>query len=170
MAVFVLRLDHRSRDKRLTTHCALIARAFGSRGMYYTGERDESVEKSVAGVARNWGGSFFIRHVPSWKSVFRNFDGKKAHLTMYGMPFAKKIGAIRKARGKLLVVVGGSKVPAGIYGACDWNVGVTDQPHSEAGALAVFLNALKLRGNFGKARLHIIPQERGKKIEERGKV
>jgi len=86
------------------------------------------------------------------------------------MPFAKKIGAIRKARGKLLVVVGGSKVPAGIYGACDWNVGVTDQPHSEAGALAVFLNALKLRGNFGKARLHIIPQERGKKIEERGKV
>ncbi|VVB67273.1 tRNA (cytidine(56)-2'-O)-methyltransferase [Candidatus Norongarragalina meridionalis] len=170
MDVFVLRLDHRSRDKRLTTHCALVARAFGCKGVYYTGERDESVEKSVEGVVKNWGGSFFIKHAASWKRVFGGFDGKKAHLTMYGIPFGKKIGAVKKTRGKLLVVVGGSKVPGAVYAACDWNLGVTNQPHSEAGALAVFLNGLELRPRFEKPRLRIIPQERGKKIEERGKV
>ena len=166
MDVFVLRLDHRSRDKRLTTHCALIARAFGARGLYYTGERDESVEKSVAGAVKTWGGTFFIRHAQSWKSVFRKFGGKKAHLTMYGTPFSKKIGAIRKAREELLVVVGGSKVPGAVYAECDYNLAVTSQPHSEAGALAVFLNSLELRPKFKNARLRIIPQERGKKLAE----
>ena len=45
---YVLRLNHRiERDKRLTTHIALIARAFGCKGFIYTGEEDFNLEKSI---------------------------------------------------------------------------------------------------------------------------
>lgn len=38
----------------------------------------------------------------------------------------------------------------------------TNQPHSEVAALGVLLNRLGIKTSFKKARLKIIPQERGK--------
>jgi tRNA (cytidine56-2'-O)-methyltransferase len=68
-----------------------------------------------------------------------------------------------------LVVVGGTKVPGGVYGLADWNVSVTSQPHSEVSALAVFLHEFfggrELGGVFEGARLRVSPQERGKRVE-----
>jgi predicted SpoU family rRNA methylase len=44
----VFRLGHRvQRDKRLTTHVALVARAFGADKMFYSGDKDTTVEKTV---------------------------------------------------------------------------------------------------------------------------
>ena len=41
----VLRLGHRiSRDKRISTHVALVARAFGASKIYYTGQKDKSMK------------------------------------------------------------------------------------------------------------------------------
>ncbi len=37
----------------------------------------------------------------------------------------------------LLLVVGSEKVSFDVYEAADWNVGVTNQPHSEVAGLAV---------------------------------
>ncbi|NIS35916.1 MAG: tRNA (cytidine(56)-2'-O)-methyltransferase, partial [Actinobacteria bacterium] len=44
-----------------------------------------------------------------------------------------------RAEAPLLVVVGAAKVSFDVYEAADWNVAVTNQPHSEVAALAVFL-------------------------------
>ena len=48
MHISVLRLDHRlPRDERITTHVALVARAFGASEMIYTGQYDSGLEKSI---------------------------------------------------------------------------------------------------------------------------
>lgn len=166
--VWVLRLSHRaSRDKRISTHCALVARALGARGIVYSGQRDPDMEKSVEGVARNWGGNFQVRYEKSWKSFLKGWKGKKAHLTVYGIPFEKAAPQVRKSRGKLLVIFGGEKVPTEVYHLSDWNISVTGQPHSEVAALALFLDRLfqgKYPARFPGAKLRVVPQERGKKV------
>ncbi|MFA4946037.1 MAG: TrmH family RNA methyltransferase [Candidatus Micrarchaeia archaeon] len=162
----VLRLGHRKeRDKRLTTHCALVARAFGARALKYTGERDESFEASVASVAKRWGGAFPVEHADSWHEVLE--DARKrgfrvVHLTMYGTPFEKA-----RLPDKLLVVVGGEKVESAVYHEVDWNLSVTQQPHSEAGALAVFLYARGKPSGKRGWEIKIEPRARGKRISRR---
>ena len=48
MKIKLLRLGHRiHRDHRTTTHCALVARAFGSSEMYYCGNEDDSLQSSI---------------------------------------------------------------------------------------------------------------------------
>jgi tRNA (cytidine56-2'-O)-methyltransferase len=134
--VEILRLGHRiSRDKRISTHVALVARAFGASKLYYTGQKDKSYEESVERVVKEFGGEFSIEHVKKFENLFK---GKTVvHLTMYGEDFRKK-----EIKGDILVVVGGEKVPPEVYELADYNVGVTNQPHSEVGALAVFLDHL----------------------------
>jgi len=61
MEIFVLRLFHRiERDKRVTMHCALVARAFLCKKMYYCGNKDENLEKNIKKVNENFGGDFEI--------------------------------------------------------------------------------------------------------------
>jgi len=168
--VGVLRIGHRiERDKRLTTHCALAARALGAKEFVYTGERDKRCEATVAGVVENWGGSFSVRHSTSWKKELRSAKRKKqtiVHLTMYGLPFEGELANIRKKR-RLLVVVGGKKIRGEVYAEADYNLGVTNQPHSEAGALAVFLHSLGLRQRFSGWRTKVLPSARGKRVRQR---
>ncbi len=168
MPVHILRLGHRIfRDKRITTHLFLTARAFGAEKGYYSGERDSGLEESVKKTSDNWGGDFMIEHVPSPKSFASNFKGKIVHLTVYGLPVEKKIREIRKGK-NILVVVGGEKVPPGFYMLADWNISIGSQPHSEVSSLAVFLDRYfrgeQLKRNFPNAGLRIIGQERGKKV------
>ncbi len=168
MGITVLRIGHRiSRDVRMTTHCALVARALGADGMIYTGEHDRNMEESVKKVAKEWGGSFSIAHEKGWNSLLTKWEGKKVHLTIYGLPVQKWIGRIRKEK-HLLVIVGGEKVPGGIYQLADYNLAVTNQPHSEIGALAIFLHEYfrgrELEKRFPVARRIVVPQKRGKKI------
>ena len=169
---WVLRLSHRrERDKRVTTHLFLASRAFGADGIFYSGERDEKVEKSVEKVNRSWGGAFEVRYCRGWKQTVNEWKrngGEVVHLTMYGLPLNDVIKEIGGSPKDKLVVVGGAKVPGIMYSLADWNVSVTSQPHSEVSALGVFLHELfegnELRKQFGDAEWRIIPQSRGKKV------
>ncbi|MBN2331008.1 MAG: tRNA (cytidine(56)-2'-O)-methyltransferase, partial [Candidatus Aenigmarchaeota archaeon] len=135
--ITVLRLGHRAgRDPRISTHCALVARAFGADRMIYSGEHDSNLERSVSSIVKNWGGDFELAYEKRWTWVIKNFRGTKVHLTMYGIPLPKKISQLRKPK-NLLVIIGGQKVPAEVYRMVDHNVSVTSQPHSEVAALAV---------------------------------
>lgn len=169
--IWVLRLNHRPmRDKRVTTHLFLTARAFGAEGAFYSGEYDEKVEESLRKVNKSWGGKFSTIFSKEWKDVIHKWkkdNGEVIHLTMYGLPIQDVIGKIRLSSPKKLVIVGGAKVPREIYNLADWNVSITSQPHSEVSALSVFLHELfegKELKNFDNASQKIVPQSKGKKV------
>jgi tRNA (cytidine56-2'-O)-methyltransferase len=170
--VLVLRLGHRpERDKRITTHVFLVARAFGAHGAFYSGRRDEKVEISVKKVVESWGGPFSVEYIDNWIDKikeWRKIGGEVIHLTMYGLPINEVIQRIRESKRDKLIIVGGEKVPNIVYELADWNVSITSQPHSEVGALSVFLHLLymgsELKKEFKDARIKIIPQAKGKKV------
>ncbi len=164
----VLRLGHRlGRDARISTHCGLVARAFGAKEIMFSGDTDKKMIKSIENVTEEWGGPFYASFV-DWKKTLRDFNGTKVHLTMYGLPLDKKIGEIRK-RDKLMIIVGGEKVPGEIYNMVDYNIGVSNQPHSEIAALSVFLdryfNGKELIKDFKNAKTKVEPCKKGKKID-----
>ena len=169
--ITVLRLGHRrERDKRLSTHVGLTARAFGASGVVYSGEEDGRLLSSVRRVAGDWGGEFGVSYDKSWLKRIKEFKGLKVHLTMYGLPLQDVVSDVRKHE-DLLVVVGGEKVPGEVYHECDYNVAVTGQPHSEVAALAVFLHEY-YRGNelgftFPGAHKVVEPMPEGKSLIEK---
>ena len=168
MPVHVLRLGHRIfRDKRITTHLFLTSRAFGAQKGYYTGEKDAKLEETILKTSKAWGGEFAIEHIQNPRSFVSNYGGEIAHLTVYGLPADKMIAEIRKHK-KLLVIVGGEKVPYDFYKMADWNIAIGAQPHSEVSSLAIFLDryfaGMQFSKKFNNARLKIIGQERGKKV------
>jgi len=172
--IAVLRLGHRpERDKRITTHVALTARAFGAGKIIIAAEEDEHVRESVEDVVRRWGGPFEIEFNPSWKKTLREWRerGVVVHLTMYGIHVDDAMPKLKeelRAGKDFLIVVGAEKVPREVYELAHYNVAIGNQPHSEVAALAVFLDRLLdgegLRREFQNAKLRIIPQERGKKV------
>lgn len=172
MRVQVLRIGHRLvRDDRVTTHAALVSRAFGAEKIYMTGI-DQSVKETVDAVGMRWGGRFEVEIIDDWKKVakaWKKDGGKVAHLTMYGVNVNDVAAKIRKEK-KLLVIIGAEKVPREAYDIADYNVAVGNQPHSEIAALAVFLDRLgkgkQLEKEFGGGRLRVVPTEKGKRVEE----
>jgi tRNA (cytidine56-2'-O)-methyltransferase len=163
--VWVLRLGHRpARDKRVTTHVALAARALGAKGIVIS-TKDPELEKVVRSVVERFGGDFEIRTGVKWREFVRQFDGDVVHLTMYGLHIDDALERISSE--KVLVVVGAEKVPPEVYQMATYNVAVGNQPHSEVAALAVFLDRFLrgegIRKEF-KGRLRILPCERGKKV------
>ncbi|HYM39887.1 MAG TPA: tRNA (cytidine(56)-2'-O)-methyltransferase [Thermoplasmata archaeon] len=163
--ITVLRLGHRpARDKRVTTHVALTARAFGA-ARVLVDTRDSALEKTVRTLVRRFGGPFEIETGVQWRRVLREFPGTKVHLTMYGLPLDEVLP--RMPHDDLLVIVGAEKVPADLYRQADVNVAVGNQPHSEVAALAVFLDRLLggegLRREF-RGRIRIRPSPRGKDV------
>ena len=175
--VTILRLGHRKkRDVRVTTHCALVARAFGANEIVICGERDETPLATAAGVTKNWGGKFKASYYSDWKKFLKKFKGVKLHLTMYGELLPKKIAEIRRvARGSknknVLIVIGAEKVPSDVYALCDYNVAVGSQPHSEIAALALFLHEFfegrELNAKFAGARIKITPNAHGKTVSKK---
>jgi tRNA (cytidine56-2'-O)-methyltransferase len=172
--LFVFRLSHRpGRDKRVTTHCALVARAFGATSMAFSGEPDEDLIARVDKVAESWGGSFSVVYEPRWELYIKRWKeegGLVVHCTMYGERIQDRISAIRKAARErdVLVVIGGEKVPGRMYRLADFNIAVTNQPHSEVAALAIFLDRMmkgrELEFEHEGAKLRIVPQRAGKKL------
>ncbi len=166
----VLRLGHRrERDKRISTHVALVARVLHADQIVFSGEKDEQLIASVRNLVERWGGPFSITYERNWKAWLSMFDGIKVHLTMYGVPFERKLKEIKmKSRSTgICVIVGSEKVPAEVYTLADYNLAVGNQPHSEVSALAIFLYELagrKMKNRFENAELCIVPQEKGKKV------
>jgi tRNA (cytidine56-2'-O)-methyltransferase len=169
MGIFVLRFGHRRiRDQRITSHCALVARAFGANGITYSGNMDENLEKSIRKVVENWGGPFEINYEKNWKKVIKNWKGEIVHLTMYGSPIQDVMKKIKENKKDLLVIIGSQHVPGEVYHLVNWNVAVTNQPHSEVAALAVFLDKFfegkEFKKDFKNKKIKINPQDHGKKV------
>ncbi|MFA5358000.1 MAG: tRNA (cytidine(56)-2'-O)-methyltransferase [archaeon] len=169
--IIVFRYGHRTvRDYRVTSHCALVARAFGADKIIICGTKDESVEKSINDVSSRWGGKFEVKFAEEWKKELgelRRNGFKLVHLTMYGERIEKIEKKIRMFK-KVVVIVGSQKVEREIYETADFNVGVTQQPHSEIAALAVFLDRLQsgkeLYKKFKDAKIRIKPSKKSKDI------
>ncbi|MFH1403209.1 MAG: tRNA (cytidine(56)-2'-O)-methyltransferase [Candidatus Altiarchaeota archaeon] len=166
MNVEVLRLGHRfSRDKRLTTHVALTARAFGA-GRLILDSKDSHLMESVESVVDNWGGGFRIDYTDNWKNTIRDFKGVRIHLTMYGINVDDALSRLDDDRDKL-IVIGGQKVPPEVYELVDYNIAVGNQPHSEVAALAILMDRLFKGTQFNidfKGKRTVVPQERGKMV------
>ena len=176
MTVKVLRLGHRRvRDKRVSTHCGLVARAFGADGIIYSGEEDVKLINSINKVVGNWGGVFEVGYAKNWRKFLKAFKGVKVHLTMYGLGFEKEMSKVRKKAGEgdgkdVLVVIGAEKVPGEVYKNVDFNLSVGNQPHSEIAALALFLDRFFEGKEFEKkfdGKIKIKPCKDGKIIVEK---
>lgn len=169
--VVVCRLGHRpGRDERMTTHVGLTARALGADRVILPENAGQS-KRTVEDITTRFGGPFSVELSDSQNALVRGWDEKVIHLTMYGERIQDVEGEIREAhRNKsLLIVVGGEKVPFEIYEHADWNVGVTNQPHSEVAGLAVFLDRLyegrELERKWEGADRRVVPKATGKKVE-----
>ncbi|WP_255170004.1 tRNA (cytidine(56)-2'-O)-methyltransferase [Natrononativus amylolyticus] len=170
--VVVLRLGHRpGRDERMTTHVGLTARALGADRVLLPENAGQSLE-TVEDITDRFGGPFEVELTDSPRAVVRGWAGRVVHLTMYGERVQDVEGEIRAAHRDddepLLVVVGAEKVPFDVYEEADWNVGVTNQPHSEVAGLAVFLDRLfegrELEREWEGGDRRVVPQETGKRV------
>ena len=170
MSIWVLRLGHRlHRDERVSTHCGLIARAFGTDGIIYSGYKDDSLIDSIEKVVERWGGQFQVKYEKNWKRIIKEWKGYVILLTMYGINLPNAIEEIRKLEKKLLIIIGGEKVPGEVYDLVDYQIAVTNQPHSEIGSLAVFLDwyfgGKELSKEFD-GKVKVIPKTKGKKLKK----
>jgi tRNA (cytidine56-2'-O)-methyltransferase len=178
MKVNVLRLDHRRvRDARITTHVCLTSRAFGASKVILSGDEDKKIMENISDVVKRWGGDFEIDYVKKWDKFidnWKNNGGEVVHLTMYGEPVQEVTNKIRESPRDKLVVVGGSRVPSKVYQEADWNVSVTNQPHSEVAALSIFLHTLfegkEYDIDFNDSELKVIPTANGKRVITRKKT
>ncbi|CEG12630.1 tRNA (cytidine(56)-2'-O)-methyltransferase [groundwater metagenome] len=173
--ITVLRLGHRfERDKRISTHICLTARALGADEVVFD-VQDERVEDSVKRITDDWGGNFKVNFIDNYKKFIKNFDGVRVHLTMYGLNINVVLKEIsdKSEEKNLLIIVGGQKVDSEVYFLTDYNVGIGNQPHSEVAALAVFLDRFfdgketqkKFNGN-----LEVIPKTQGKEVIKKRKI
>jgi len=174
--IVVLRWGHRpQRDVRLTTHVALTARALCASGFILSDVEDSNIEQTVKKITTHWGGTFQFETGIPWKKTvhdWRASGGVVVHLTAYGenIQTSDVLNRIKNLNKDVLLLVGSQKVPGEFYSSevSDFNVAVGNQPHSECSALAIFLDRFfegkELSKDFAKAKIQIVPRERGKKI------
>ncbi len=172
--VIVLRMGHRFfRDSRVTTHVCLTARALGANGVIIADREDKTVEATIREVAERFGGDFSIETGKPWRKTIRDWTdkgGKIVHLTAYGLRLPDVIQEINRSDRNLLVVVGSEKMPGEVFKLANWNVSVTNQPMSEVGALAVFLDWHLQHRAFDKAfsngQVAIVPSSDQKLVRQ----
>ncbi|MFA5862770.1 MAG: tRNA (cytidine(56)-2'-O)-methyltransferase [Candidatus Thermoplasmatota archaeon] len=166
LRITVLRLGHRpERDKRITTHVCLTARALGCDKVVVV-ERDDRVVEGVRDVVKRFGGPFDVESGVPFRPFLKDASVTKVHLTMYGLPMQQVVPHIDRSR-DLLVIVGAEKVPREVYELSDFNVAVGNQPHSEVAALALFLYALRGDAAFDKVfsgQIEVQPSAKGKVV------
>ena len=170
MEIEVVRIGQRViRDDRVTTHVALVARAFGAKTIFMT-EVNPEIKDTVEKINNTWGGKFSIEFIDKWKPIVKKKKDegfKIVHLTMYGENINDAQLELQNCE-KLLIVVGAEKVPREIYTLADFNIGVGSQPHSEISALAVLLDRInsgkQFEEKFHDAKRTIIPTKNGKNV------
>ena len=169
MAIEVLRIGQRVvRDDRVTTHVALVSRAFGAKKIFMD-EVNPEIKDTLNKINNTWGGDFEIEIIDNWKSLLKQKKktAKIIHLTMYGESINKISNQIKNEK-DVLIVVGAEKVPREVYELADYNVSIGNQPHSEISALAVLLDRIQDGKQFSKtyddAKRTIIPTNQGKKV------
>lgn len=170
--IVVLRIGHRpGRDRRISTHVALTARALGADGIIFSEYSAKKTKRSLEKVNETWGGSFFVRGGENWRKVIRDWrssGGTIVHLSMYGLSVDEEVPEIRGD--DVLIVVGAEKVPSEVYELADFNISIGNQPHSEVSAMAIFLDRLfegkELNREFPGAKRKIVPTNSGKEVEK----
>ena len=170
MAIEVVRIGQRIiRDDRVTTHVALVSRAFGAQKIFMT-EVNPEIEETLNKINETWGGNFTVEFIDKWKTIVKKKkeeNYKIIHLSMYGESI-NEIQEDLRNEGNLLIVVGAEKVPREIYELADYNVGVGSQPHSEISALAILLDriqkGIQFEKSFSDAKRKIIPTKKGKNV------
>ena len=170
MIIEVARLGQRLvRDDRITTHAALVSRAFGARRIYMS-ETSPEIRDTLQSVNRIWGGDFEVILEENLKGTIRRKKTDSygvVHLTMYGEALAEALPRVRHLE-KMLVVIGAGKMPREIYEMADYNVAVGSQPHSEIAALAVLLDRVQggrqLEWEPTGAARRIVPNRDGKTV------
>jgi tRNA (cytidine56-2'-O)-methyltransferase len=169
MVIEVVRIGQRLvRDDRVTTHVALVARAFGCAKIFMT-EVNPEIKDTLEKINNTWGGNFVVEFIDNWKSIVKNKkeEYKIVHLTMYGESINDVDEQLRKEE-NLLIVVGAEKVPREIYELADYNIGIGNQPHSEISALAILLDRIQkgeqFKNSFPGAKRKIIPTKKGKNV------
>ena len=171
LVIEVVRIGQRLvRDDRVTTHVALVSRAFGAEKIYMT-EVNPEIKDTLEKINKTWGGNFMVEFIDKWKTIVKNKkdDGFKiVHLSMYGEIINRVQENLKKER-NLLIVVGAEKVPREIYELADYNIGIGSQPHSEISALAILLDRIQNGKQFEKefldAKRKIIPTKKGKNVQ-----
>jgi tRNA (cytidine56-2'-O)-methyltransferase len=105
---------------------------------------DHSVVSTIRDVVQRWGGDFWVRDQVNWRqeiTKWKRDQGIVVHLTMYGQNLPDVINRFGAER--VMVVVGAEKVPPDLFRLADYNVAITNQPHSEIAALSIFLDRLQ---------------------------
>jgi tRNA (cytidine56-2'-O)-methyltransferase len=154
----------------MTTHVGLTARALGADRVVIAGDASGS-KATVEDITERFGGPFDVELTDEHRRLLREWPGSVVHLTMYGLPVQEVEADVRAdlAEGPLLVVVGAEKVPFDVYERADYNVGVTNQPHSEVAGLAVFLDRLfegrELDREWTGGSHEVVPKATGKQVE-----
>ena len=163
--IIVLRIGHRiGRDKRITTHVALVARAFGANKIIID-KKDNKIEENINSITDRFGGNFEIKSGINYKKIIKEWKGIIVHLTMYGEELKNTINKIDSNK-DIIIIVGAEKVPPEIYDIAHYNISIGNQPHSEVAALAIFLDRLKngLWQNLEfDGKIKIKPGSKGKK-------
>ena len=171
MVIEVVRIGQRLvRDDRVTTHVALVSRAFGTEKIFMT-EVNPEIKDTLDKINKNWGGNFAIEFIDKWKTIVKKKKDENftiVHLTMYGQNI-NDIQEKLQEEENILVIVGAEKVPREIYELADFNVGIGSQPHSEISALAILLDRIQegkqFKKEFPDAKRTIIPTEKGKNVQ-----
>ncbi len=164
----VLRIGHRpERDKRITTHVALTARAFGASKVYISNP-DSRVIKSVEEVVDKFGGNFKIIPTSNPKKIVKDSDLLIVHLTMFGLSIDENVKKIREKKKGILFIVGAEKVPPWVFELADYNISIGNQPHSEVAALAIAMNNLHFESynKEFKGKLSVIPSATHREMTE----
>jgi tRNA (cytidine56-2'-O)-methyltransferase len=167
--ITVLRIGHRiNRDKRITTHVALVARAFGADKIIIT-TKDKKIEENIKSICNKFGGDFQIETGIDPKKIIKQWNGMVVHLTMYGDELEESIPKIKKVR-DILIIVGAEKVTPYFFEKADFNISVGNQPHSEVAALAIFLDRYSdgkwIKQQFN-GKIEIIPSDNRKKVRKK---
>jgi len=171
LVIEVVRIGQRLvRDDRVTTHVALVSRAFGAKRIYMT-EVNPEIKYTIEKINKTWGSNFEIEFIDKWKQIIKKKKDEKfkiVHLSMYGENINNVQENLRNEK-DLVIVVGAEKVPREIYELADYNVGIGSQPHSEISALAILLDRIQkgkqFESEFPGANRKIIPTKNGKNVQ-----
>ena len=170
MEIEVVRIGQRIvRDDRVTTHVALVARAFGASKIFMN-EVNPEIKETINKINETWGSDFTVEFEDDLKNIVKKKKSegfKILHLTMYGENINVVESDLEK-NDKFVIIVGAEKVPREIYELADYNVAIGNQPHSEVSALAILLDRIQKGSQFLKefpeAKRRIVPTKQGKKV------
>ncbi len=119
---------------------ALTARAFGAQSITFTTRANKKLVSYIKRTNGRWGGKFEVCFDKDWrKAIERSRNYEKVYLTLGGIPINKIIYRIRTYKNVMLIVTLQNDERT-FEGVADFNVSITNQPHSTISSVAVFLH------------------------------